>query len=132
MPPLTKGCGWGPWIHTLHRHGRKRSLCKESFKMAHRFKALSEKGRKSTGSLCGLCIRDSCDYRVPVPGGTDSKSREIKCIGTRPKDVYVSILWSEFPSCSPFLHSWVSREQPEQRAHASGENTIEHQRQKRR
>ena len=58
--------------------------------MGARFKALSQKGRKSTGSLCGLHIRDSCDCRVPVPGGTDSKSREIKCIGTGPKDVSVS------------------------------------------
>ena len=58
--------------------------------MGARFKALSQKGRKSTGSLCGLHIRDSCDCRVPVPGGTDSKSGEIKCIGTGPKDVSVS------------------------------------------
>ena len=133
MPSFTNVCGWGPWIHTLHRRGREQSLCKETFETAP-WGPNSKLYQKKEGNQQEVCV----GYISEIPVTSEFlfqevqiQSREMKCIGTRPKDVSVSILWPEFPSCPPFLHSWVSREQPEQRAHALGENTIEHQRQKR-
>ena len=74
MPSFTNVCGWGPWIHTLYRRGREQSLCKETFETAPwgPNSKLYQKKEGNQQEVCGLHIRDSCDFRVPVPGGTDS------------------------------------------------------------
>ena len=133
MPSFTKGYGWGPWIHTLHRHGRERSLCKESFETAP-WGPDSKLYQKKEGNQQEVCV----GYISEIPMTAEFLFQEVqiqwrkmKYIGTGPKDVSVPILWPEFPSCPPFLHSWVSRGPPEHTAHASGENTSERRRQKR-
>lgn len=99
--------------------------------MGPRFNTLSGKGAESFPNR-----KVSVGYRVEIPVTAElqfqvvqiqNQGIYIKYIGEGQKEGSVSILWHEFPSFSPFLHAYGSREQPKQRVHASGENSIEHQ-----